>query len=174
MVHGLSLAPCAGCQILATRHFEQIRLRMKNSTRWHVLVRELATAGARQGPQRCRRQRSSRIIRVNQGSGHACILLFIDIASRSVHVAGITPHPDSSWMTQLARNGRESLGYAIATVDEPLSPGAKSSRTWKPFAAAPVADMGELHDLVKRPPATSRNAELQSIARQLESVLRSS
>ena len=32
------------------------------------------------------------------------ILFFIDIASRSVHVAGITPHPDSSWMTQLARN----------------------------------------------------------------------
>jgi hypothetical protein len=35
------------------------------------------------------------------------------------------------------------------TVFEPLSPGAKSSRTWKPFAAAPsVADMGELHDPV--------------------------
>ena len=32
------------------------------------------------------------------------ILFFIDIASRSVHVAGITPHPDNSWMTQIARN----------------------------------------------------------------------
>jgi hypothetical protein len=32
------------------------------------------------------------------------ILFFIDIASRAVHVAGITPHPDRSWMTQLARN----------------------------------------------------------------------
>jgi transposase InsO family protein len=32
------------------------------------------------------------------------ILFFIDIASRSVHVAGITPHPDNSWMTQVARN----------------------------------------------------------------------
>lgn len=32
------------------------------------------------------------------------ILFFIDIASRSVHVAGITPHPDDSWMTQIARN----------------------------------------------------------------------
>jgi hypothetical protein len=29
---------------------------------------------------------------------------FIDIASRSVHIAGITPHPDSSAMTQIARN----------------------------------------------------------------------
>jgi putative transposase len=32
------------------------------------------------------------------------ILFFIDIASRSVHVAGITPHPDNSWMAQIARN----------------------------------------------------------------------
>jgi putative transposase len=32
------------------------------------------------------------------------ILFFIDIASRSVHVAGITPHPDNSWMAQVARN----------------------------------------------------------------------
>ena len=32
------------------------------------------------------------------------ILFFIDIASRSVHIAGITPHPDNSWMTQIARN----------------------------------------------------------------------
>jgi putative transposase len=32
------------------------------------------------------------------------ILFFIDIASRSVNVAGITPHPDNSWMAQIARN----------------------------------------------------------------------
>lgn len=32
------------------------------------------------------------------------VLFFIDIASRSVHFAGITPHPDNSWMTQVARN----------------------------------------------------------------------
>ena len=32
------------------------------------------------------------------------LLFFIDIASRSVHVAGITPHPDSRWMSQVARN----------------------------------------------------------------------
>jgi transposase InsO family protein len=32
------------------------------------------------------------------------ILFFIDFVSRTVHVAGITPHPDNSWMTQIARN----------------------------------------------------------------------
>ena len=32
------------------------------------------------------------------------VLFFIDIASRSVHIAGVTPQPDSSWMTQIARN----------------------------------------------------------------------
>ena len=31
------------------------------------------------------------------------ILFFIDIASRSVHIAGITSHPDNAWMTQVAR-----------------------------------------------------------------------
>jgi transposase InsO family protein len=32
------------------------------------------------------------------------ILFFIDIASRSVHVAGITSHPENLWITQIARN----------------------------------------------------------------------
>jgi putative transposase len=32
------------------------------------------------------------------------VLFFIDIASRSVHIAGITSHPDNRWMTQIARN----------------------------------------------------------------------
>ena len=32
------------------------------------------------------------------------MLFFIDIASRSVHIAGVTPHPDNLWMTQIARN----------------------------------------------------------------------
>ena len=32
------------------------------------------------------------------------LLFFIDIASRKIHVAGITTHPDNAWMTQIARN----------------------------------------------------------------------
>jgi hypothetical protein len=32
------------------------------------------------------------------------VLFFIDIASRSVPIAGITSHPDNRWMTQIARN----------------------------------------------------------------------
>jgi putative transposase len=32
------------------------------------------------------------------------VLFFIDIASRAVKIAGITPHPDSRWTTQIARN----------------------------------------------------------------------
>jgi transposase InsO family protein len=32
------------------------------------------------------------------------VLFFIDIASRSVHIAGVTPYPDNLWMTPIARN----------------------------------------------------------------------
>jgi putative transposase len=32
------------------------------------------------------------------------ILFFIHLASRRVHVAGMTPHPDAAWMVQIARN----------------------------------------------------------------------
>src|SRR5439155_15918178 len=31
-------------------------------------------------------------------------LFFIHLASRRVHVAGVTPHPDERWMVQTARN----------------------------------------------------------------------
>jgi putative transposase len=32
------------------------------------------------------------------------ILFFLHLASRKVHVAGITPHPNAQWMMQIARN----------------------------------------------------------------------
>jgi len=32
------------------------------------------------------------------------VLFFINIPNRVVKIAGITPHPDSRWMTQIARN----------------------------------------------------------------------
>jgi transposase InsO family protein len=32
------------------------------------------------------------------------ILFFIHLASRKIHIAGVTPHPDQRWMTQVARN----------------------------------------------------------------------
>src|SRR3989449_3511213 len=32
------------------------------------------------------------------------VLFFIHLASRKIHVAGMTPHPDARWMMQIARN----------------------------------------------------------------------
>jgi hypothetical protein len=43
------------------------------------------------------------------------ILFFIDIASRSVHIAGITPHPDNRWMKQIARNVTDAEDVSFAT-----------------------------------------------------------
>ncbi len=33
------------------------------------------------------------------------ILFFIHVATRKVHVAGLTPHPNEEWMVQIARVG---------------------------------------------------------------------
>src|SRR2546426_41119 len=44
------------------------------------------------------------------------VLFFIHLASRKVHVAGVTPHPHEAWMVQVARNvTMEAWGF--------LSPG---------------------------------------------------
>ena len=32
------------------------------------------------------------------------VLFFIHVASRRVHIAGLTPYPNTAWMTQIARN----------------------------------------------------------------------
>jgi transposase InsO family protein len=32
------------------------------------------------------------------------VLFFIHLASRKIHIAGVTPHPDQPWMMQIARN----------------------------------------------------------------------
>jgi putative transposase len=32
------------------------------------------------------------------------ILFFIDLSSRCVHIAGVTAHPESAWVMQVARN----------------------------------------------------------------------
>src|ERR671925_601668 len=32
------------------------------------------------------------------------VLFFMHLGSRQVHMAGVTPHPDTRWMLQMARN----------------------------------------------------------------------
>ena len=62
------------------------------------------------------------------------VLFFIDIGSRSVHVAGITPHPDNPWMMQIARNITDvdegflrGKGYLILDRDAKYSDGFRNA-----------------------------------------------
>jgi hypothetical protein len=53
----------------------------------------------------------------------------LDCASRSVHIAGITPHPDSRRMTQIARNLTDIEGGFLRStqyliLDRDTKPGA--------------------------------------------------
>jgi len=42
------------------------------------------------------------------------VLFFIHLASRQVHIAGVTPHPDETWMVQVARNvTMEEWGFLV-------------------------------------------------------------
>jgi len=57
------------------------------------------------------------------------VLLFIELGSRRVHLAGVTAHPDSVWVTQQARNlaiaGRlDNVSYLVRDRD------AKSTRSF--------------------------------------------
>ena len=46
------------------------------------------------------------------------VLFFIHLATHRVHVAGITPHPNEQWMTQVARN--VTIGRCRLSVLEPI------------------------------------------------------
>src|SRR5690606_23178034 len=53
------------------------------------------------------------------------VLFFMHVASRRVHIAGLTPNPDGRWMAQQARNlcmhfaeqGEQRPGYIIRDRD---------------------------------------------------------
>ncbi|HWU37009.1 MAG TPA: hypothetical protein VN203_05120, partial [Candidatus Acidoferrum sp.] len=41
------------------------------------------------------------------------VYLFMEIATRRVHFAGLTTHPDEGWLLQVARNVRDAEGGCL-------------------------------------------------------------
>lgn len=85
------------------------------------------------------------------------ILFFIDIPSRSVHIAGVTAHPDSRWMMQIARN--------ITDIEDGFLRGARylildrDTKYSAEFRAALVRDGVHLIRLPPRSPNLNAFAE---------------
>ena len=56
------------------------------------------------------------------------VLFFIHLATRRVHVAGITPHPNEQWMTQVARNvTMADVSLFCPRADTSFTTGTRSS-----------------------------------------------
>ena len=53
------------------------------------------------------------------------VLFFIHLATRRVHVAGITPHPNEQWMTPVARNVTMADVGVLSSSLESLQHGAR-------------------------------------------------
>ena len=84
------------------------------------------------------------------------ILFSIDIASRSVHVAGITPHPDGRWMNQMAQRHRSRRRFLRDTQDLILDRDTKYSEE---FRSALVREGIHLIRLPPRSPNSNAFAE---------------
>jgi hypothetical protein len=64
------------------------------------------------------------------------VLFFIHLSSRKVHIAGVTPHPNETWMVQMARNVTmeewprvpEGGNRPMTTVPDVCSPSAPGRR----------------------------------------------
>jgi putative transposase len=51
------------------------------------------------------------------------VLLALEVGDRSLHVLGVTAHPDGAWTTQQARNLRDRAGQFTTSFDAVLADG---------------------------------------------------
>jgi hypothetical protein len=54
--------------------------------------------------------------RYRVAEAHLCVLVFIEFATRRVHLAGCTANPDGAWVAQQARN----LTFHLDEREDPL------------------------------------------------------
>jgi putative transposase len=102
----------AASRLLPRKSWSSFCVTPQTLLRWHRELIKLQPAPRRDGPN------WSEFLRAQAHGIIACdfftvetvwlktlyVLFFIELSTRKVHVAGVTAHPDSAWVTQQARN----------------------------------------------------------------------
>ena len=104
------------------------------------------------------------------------VLFVMHVATRRVHIAGLTPSPDERWMTQIARNITMAEDGKVSAVDGPAivvsvsvrGTGMKVHHACVLVAAAFLVGIGALHPVTGLHAQTSGEVRAQELGVRAE------